>query len=189
MEADWSVELGHDDPVLEFPWASPDGSDRYVDLLRAPELVSEVPEAREYPELAGFLLALNGPDSLWQTVKCDVWLDQELGEAEQVYDATLKIASYVDLIARDVTARFSFDWHERFVKSAARSLSGEDDSIACEFIVRRCWYSRGSRSDESDPGFYVTLFLFGYGNDECQARARWAEGLGCVTSLLTKLTL
>ena len=32
MDADWSVELGTDDPALEFPWTSPDGAQGYIDL-------------------------------------------------------------------------------------------------------------------------------------------------------------
>ena len=188
MDADWSVELGHDDPALEFPWSSPDRSHRYVDLPQSPELVSEIPEATLYPELAEFLVALNAPASAWQTVKCDVWLDSELDEAEQIYDAELKFCSYVDLVARDSLARFSFERHEQFVKSAARQFSEDDEpSTACEFIVRRCWYHDEISPSDVMPGFCITFYLFGYGNSEAQARARWSEGLRRVTSALTKL--
>ena len=186
MDADWSVELGADDPALEFPWSSPDGSRGYVDLLAHPQELAKIPEATHYPELAEFLLALNAPSSPWLTAKCDVWFDEELGEAEDIYDARLKMCSYVDLIFRDEAVRFSFEQHEQWVKSVARQLSDQDDQpIACEFIVRRCWYRTNSPADdEPTPGFYVTLYVFGYGNDEAQARTRWAEGLQRVTSVL-----
>jgi len=80
--------------------------------------------------------------------------------------------------------------------TAARSLSSDDElAVACEFIVRRCWFhAEGSslRADdaaapgEGNPGsgFYVTFYLFGYGDNEGQVRARWAEGLCRVTSQL-----
>jgi len=189
VDADWSVELAADDPALEFPWESPDGSQGYVDLLAYPERLSKIPEATRYPELAEFLLALNAPSSTWLTAKCDVWLEDELGEAEDIYDAALKMCSYVDLISRDEAARFSFEQHEQWVKSLARRLSDSNDRpIACEFIVRRCWYHYDSPADDGPaPGFYMTLYLFGYGNDDVQARSRWAEGLQRVTSVLTAL--
>lgn len=201
MDADWSVELGADDPALEFPWSSPDGSQRYIDLHDRSELVSEIPEAVHYSEMAEFLRAINGTQSSWLTVKCDVWLDDELGAAEAIYDATLKQCSYVDLIARDTAAPFSFERHERWVKSAARSLSNDDElPLACEFIVRRCWYhcntltGENAAVDETDstspaPGFYVTFYLSGYGNNHDEARARWFEGLRRVTAVLVALTV
>jgi len=199
MDADWSVELGHDDPALDFPWSSSNGSKGYVDLLQRPELLSAISEASQYPELGEFLLTLNAPSSHWLTAKCDVWLDHQLDEAEGIYGMTMKQSSYVDLISRDPPARFSFERHERWAKSAARRLSSEDeDPVACEFIVRRCWYhtelSGHSSSaqatpanDNPSPSFYVTLYLFGYADDEAEARTRWATGLRQVASVLTEL--
>jgi hypothetical protein len=200
MDADWSVELGHDDPSLEFPWSSPDGSQRYVDLRTRPELLPEVPEATQFPELGDFLRAIDGPSCPWLTAKCDVWLDHELGEAEAIYGANLKVCSYVDLVLRDDAARFLFDRHEKWAKSVARKLSRDDESpAACEFVVRRCWIHTQAVPDRVEvdaatreernplPGYYVSFYLFGYGDDEAQARARWAEGLRRVTGVLTAL--
>ena len=188
MDADWSVELGRDDPALEFPWSSPDRSRGYIDLLQSPELVFEIPEAARCPELAQCLIALNAPTSAWQTVKCDVWPDDELGADELIYEARLKFCSYVDLITRNAPARVSFERHEYFVKSAARQLSDDDEQpISCEFAVRRCWFHGGRVGDDLTPGFYVTFYLFGYGSDKAQARARWAEGLRRGTSILIGL--
>jgi hypothetical protein len=197
MDADWSVELGHDDPSLEFPWSSPDGTQQFVDLSRRLESLLEIPEAVQYPKLAGFLLELNGEFSPWLTAKCDVWIDNELGEAEDIFDAKLKMCSYVDLVRRSESERFSFEQHEQWVKSATTTLRNMGPhSIACEFIVRRCWYhpevsSLRAGDDAATPGeanpvpgFYVTFYLFGYGDDEREARARWEEGLRRVTGVL-----
>lgn len=198
MDADWSVELGRDDPALEFPWASPEGEQRYFDLQRHPELVAEIPEAVRFPELGEFLRVLNCSSSPWLSVKCDAWFDDELGDAEEIYHAKLKLGSYVDLIFRAGDARYSFKRHEEWVKTTALPLSDTDElPIACEFVVRRCWFhakanvprefadTPGSDGESPQPGFYVTFYLFGYGNDEGQARARWVEGLHRVTAVLT----
>ena len=189
MDADWSVELGADDEALEFPWASPDGSQRFVDLSEHLERLNEIPEAARYPKLFSFLLALNGRFSPWLTAKCDVWIDYELGEAEEIYDARLKMCSYVDLVRRNESERFSFEQHEQWVKSATRHarLIGPHP-IACEFIVRRCWYHTGSSAeDDPVPGFCITAYVSGYGDDEAIAMARWGGGLTRVAFVLGAL--
>jgi hypothetical protein len=191
MDADWSVELAADDPSLEFPWAAPDGSQSYVDLSRQPAAIADIPEALQYTELGDFLLEVNSPSAPWLTAKCDVWLDGDLGEAEDIYDAKVKFCCYVDLVPRDADTRFSFESFESWVKSAARALSSEEeDQIACEFMVRRCWYHPESPENpaaELTPGFYVTCYLFGYGDDQAKACARWADGLRRVTAVLIAL--
>ncbi len=191
MDADWSVELGHDDPSLEFPWSSPDGTQAFVDLAQHPEAVHEIPEAARYPELARFLLELNGKFSPWLTAKCDVWIENELGEAEDVYDAKLKMCSYVDIVRRNESERFSFEQHKQWVKSATMRLHNiGPHPIACELIVRRCWYHADSRADDQPvSGFYITLYLFGYGNDGTEARTRWTGGITRVSGVLITLGL
>jgi len=185
MDTDWSVELGADDPALQFPWVSPDGSRGYVDLLRHPEAIATITETIICPELSELLLVLNNDISPWLTAKCDVWQEDELSEAELIYDAKLKFCSYIDLVARDFNSRFSFGRHEAWVKAAASALSStSSNGIACEFIVRRCWFgATDGRQYESVPGFCVTLYLFGYG-DLAEARANWAHGLRQATTLL-----
>jgi hypothetical protein len=190
MDADWSVELGTDDPALEFPWSSSEGPQRFIDLVQHPQSLDEIPEAALFPELGDALHTINVKSSPWLTAKCDVWIDEELGEAEAIYAANQKLCCYLDLIARDPAARFSFERHEAWVKAAARQLStADEEAIACEFIVRRCWYHPDVVADaaQATPGFYVTLYLFGYGSGETEARARWAEGLRRVTPVLAAL--
>ena len=190
MDADWSVELGADDPALEFPWSAPDGSQRFVDLSQNTEAVAPLAEVLQYPEMAEVLIALNGKLSPWLTAKCDVWTDDDLGEAEQIFDARLKVCSYIDLIRRSESERFSFEHHEKWVKLAALGsrTAVTDDPIACEFIVRRCWYHPDSRpNDEPEPGLYITVYVSGYGDDEASARARWGGGLTRVSGILVGL--
>jgi hypothetical protein len=189
VDADWSVELGTDDPALEFPWSSPDGSQRFVDLSQHREAIASLPEVAHYSELADVLIALNADSSPWLTAKCDIWTDDDLGEAEEIYDAQLKVCSYIDLVRRTESERLSFEQHEKWVKSAASASqsSGMDDPIACELIVRRCWYRSNSSPDEPEPGFYITVYVSGYGYDEPAARAMWAGGLTRVSGILVGL--
>ena len=40
MDPDFSIELGREDAVLDFPWTDPAGKVAYVDLKRRPELMA-----------------------------------------------------------------------------------------------------------------------------------------------------
>lgn len=187
MDVGFSVELGRDDERLEFPWISPDGELRYLDLRRQPELLLEVPEACNNRELGEFLATLNSPASLFSTAKCDTWMTNELSEEEAIYGAAWKFASYVDLIYEDEGLRFSFERHEESGKRMEGLLKTVPEiSAAAEFVLRRCSFQR----EEGEPasGFYFTFYLFGYGDDEEEARRRWSVAMTLVQNALLQLS-
>ena len=51
MDADFSVELGADDPTLEFPWEDAGTELRHFDIKKHPEQIRFVDEAEHYREL------------------------------------------------------------------------------------------------------------------------------------------
>lgn len=175
MDADWSVELGREDPVLEVPWAAPDGRRGYVDLRARPELVKELEEARRFPELGDLLRQINGARGLVQSVKCDAWESTEMEEAEKIFEASHKVGSYCDVVFRDQAARSSFEGHERFVRKVC-ALLGQAPEIpaSAEFIVRRSTFHQGGEEHE---GCYITAYVFGYGNNGEAARRQWEIAL------------
>jgi len=116
MDADFSVELGREDPVLDFPWADGSGRLAYFDLKRHPEMLAEVEEARQFPELAEFLRCVNSAQSGVESAKCDVWATQQLAAEEETFGASHKFASYVDLVLATADRRRSFPEHEGFAK-------------------------------------------------------------------------
>jgi hypothetical protein len=200
MDADWSVELGSDDPVLEFPWVDESGRLTYVDLKAHPERIVDVSEAQASPELADFLGALNAPTSTLLTAKCDLWTTNELTEQEKYYQAKIKFCSYVDILFVEEADRRVFAKHEEFVKSLARVVSnseaaGRPLAVVAEFIVRRCWFHSASGSastvggsaGELQEGFYVTFYLFGYGAEEEEGRRCWRLGLQQVNRVLARM--
>jgi hypothetical protein len=190
MRSDLIVELGPEDDALELPWASPDGSQRYYDLKRRPELLLEVREAHDNRELGEFLVTVNSNVSLVETAKCDTWISNELTEEEQIFGATWKFGSYIDLIFSRRETRFQFEEHEAFADRLAKLLQRAPEiSAAAEFIVRRCYYHReNDPQSESDAGFYFTFYLSGYGDDEDEARRRWNVGLKLVENALVQLS-
>ena len=182
MQADFAVELGADDETLEMPWAAEAGGPRYYDLKRHPELLLNVVEAQDAPELHHFLLATNAPAGALETAKCDLWSSTEINPEEEIFGATYKFGSYVDLLFSDMSSRFSFAQHEQMAKLLTGLLQQVPEiPAAAEFLVRRCYYhdAEGIRD-----GFYITFYLFGYGDGEAQSRQRWALGLKLVENAI-----
>ena len=182
MQADFAVELGIDDETLEMPWAAEAGGPRYYDVKRHPELLLNVVEAQNAPELRDFLLATNAPTGALETAKCDLWSSTEINPEEEIFGATYKFGSYVDLLFSDASSRFSFAQHEHLAKLLTGLLKKVPEiPAAAEFLIRRCYYhdEKGIRD-----GFYITFYLFGYGADKAQARQRWAIGLKLVENVI-----
>jgi hypothetical protein len=189
MQADYEVELGPDAPALEVPWRSADGSARYFDLRSQPELLLEISEAAANPDLARFLSAINSPRSHFQSAKCDGWLSDEISEAEAIFEAKWKFASYVDLFFTDETAQRDLEIHRSTSSKLAKLLvKAPEVSAAAEFMVRRCYFHRTTDMETSEDGYCITFYLSGYGDDEDQARRRWVIGLELVQNALIQLT-
>jgi hypothetical protein len=185
MQADFAVELGRDDETLEIPWAAPDSELRYYDLKRQAEAISRVPEAAHFPELRDFLVVVNSPTSLLETAKCDAWSTTEINPEEEIFAAPHKFGGYVDFILSDTASRFCFDRHQDLLKRlTALFKRAPDIPASAEFFLRRCYYHEGHNVRD---GFYVTLYLFGYGNDEAKARQQWGIALELAGNAITQL--
>jgi hypothetical protein len=173
MNVDFAIELGAEDEVLEFPWASADGRLRHYDVKRQPELLAKVEEVWAYPELGDFLSRVNSPRSLFETAKCDVWFSSKLSPEEAIYERSGKLGCYGDLIFTDHRRRFSFEEHEALLRQLREWMTRLPEFHASvEFLLRRCYYRFQDAS-----GFYVTCYVFGYGNEQVEAQVNWAIAL------------
>ena len=189
MDADFAVELGPDADCLEIPWGPTDGAIRYYNLRTQPELLLNVEEATRNHELGEFLSGTNTDHSIVETAKCDTWLSKEITEAEQIYGVPWKFGSYIDLIFVEAAPRLSFGRHEELAQKLTVLLGRAPQvSAAAEFVIRRCYYHPDGDPDVSDHGFCITFYLHGYGDDEDEARQRWAIGLKLVQNALLQLS-
>ena len=187
MQADFAVELGHDDETLAMPWAAPESGPRYYDLKRHPEFLPKLEEARRVTELGEFLAALNSPASILETAKCDAWSSDEMNTEDEIFGAAHKFGSYVDLLFSEETVRCSFADHERFAQRLVELLKKAPEiPAAAEFLIRRCHYHRDGTVEE---GFYITFYLFGYGEDELHARHRWAIVLKLIENAMKQVSV
>jgi hypothetical protein len=186
MDADFSIDLGREDPMLDFPWQDASGKFAYRDLKRHPELMARIEEAERFPELREFLRVLNSARSMLETAKCDAWGTTELNDEEEIYDASYKFASYVDSVFSDVDARVSVATHEQFARKLVELLRRAPEiPSAVELCVRRCYFQQDGAVRE---GCYFTLYVSGYGNDEASARQGWGVGLKLMGNAIVQLS-
>jgi hypothetical protein len=193
VQADFAVELGADDETLEMPWAAEGGSPRYYDLKRHPELLADLEEAVGVPELGEFLSRVNSPQSPLESAKCDAWPSTDMNPEEEIFEATHKFGSYVDLLFCDKPKRFLFPEHEQLAEGLTSLLRRAPEIPAgAEFLIRRCYYYEEVEipgQEEIRDGFYITFYLFGYGDDEIQSRQRWVVGLRLVQNAIRQLSV
>jgi len=192
VQADFAVELGAEDETLEIPWAAEGGGPRYYDLKRHPELLSNLEEAVRAPELGEFLSKVNSLQSPLETAKCDVWSSTEINPEEEIFEATHKFGSYVDLFFSDEPKRFSFPEHEHLAKRLIQLLQRAPEMpAAAEFLIRRCYFHEPEEvpgQEEIRDGFYITFYLFGFGNDELRSRQNWAIGLKLIGNAIRQMS-
>jgi hypothetical protein len=188
VQADYAVELGADDEVLEFPWSAHDRGLQYYDLRRNPELLLHIEEAQRVSELGQFLAAINSPASILGTAKCDVWTSTEINPEEEMFAAPVKFGSYIDLLFSEEPRRCFLPDHEIIAKNLSQLLSRAPEiPAAAEFLIRRCYYRYAN--DRTEEGFYITFYLFGYDADETRARQCWEIGLKLVENAILQLSL
>ena len=184
MQVDFAVELGRDDETLDLPWAGPEAC--YYDLKRNPAALEQVTEALGNNALRDFLLTVNSPASILESAKCDTWATDKINPEEEIFRAPSKFGSYVDLLFTSPAARTSFEAHERLLRELKTRLQrGPEIPAAAEFLLRRCYYHN---PETVDDGFYVTFYLFGYGEDEAKARRQWEIALPLVGKVVTQLS-
>jgi hypothetical protein len=178
MQADYSVELGREDPALELPWQSEDGRTRYYDLKRHLESIAQIMEVADSPELKAFLLRINAPAFPLQTAKCDVWSSREIAPEEEILGAPVKFVSYIDLVFVADAPRLSLEQHEALAKSLCALLERAPEmAAAIELVIRRCYYHPQGNPSESSDGFSISAYVSGFGGDESEARRRWSIAL------------
>lgn len=175
MEADWSVEIGADLPVIDGAWEG------YVDLRNSPDSVALIDEARGYPALRDALLSLNDATSPVLTTKCDVWglsedeIDvDELGATNET--ARRGFASYIDIVEREPARFASFDFHEGWSRRIVAALHMADMRQSRVDVVVRQAYLGGQ------SGFGMTLYAAGCGATEAGSIVAWGAALSAAVA-------
>ncbi len=180
MEADWSVEIGPDLPMIVVPWEG------FVDLRHDPSLASGFSETVNLPVLAQSLIRLNQENSQVLTSKCDLWLlsADEIDPLEfdaKKEDACQGVACYIDIIACLASLFASFSAHETWVRSATDKMRGiQMPQARIDLVIRP------SIVDERD-GYALTLYVASCGATGDAARAILRAALQAATTITMEL--
>jgi hypothetical protein len=171
MEADWSAEIGPGLPEIHVPWEG------FVDLRRAPDALTIIPEAVRSAELARALSSLNSNGSPVFTAKSDLWtIDQaEIDPYEFAAcpeDTRCGWASYIDIVERDAGHRASFPFHETRAKKLVADLHASTLRNGRVDLVIRAAFVNGQQ------GYGISLYAAGCGANDGTAKANWEAVLG-----------
>src|SRR5262249_5826258 len=154
------------------------------------------------------LLSINSPSGNLETAKCDAWATTEMNVEDEIFAASWKFGSYVDILFFDSPSRFSFAAHESLVERTSALLKKSPEIPAsAELLVRLCYfYNSPQRQPDNSPqeqhdnspqrqpevipseGFFMTSYVFGYGDDEGQARKQWSIALRLLGNALLQAT-
>jgi len=183
MEADWSVEVGNDLPVIAVPWES------FVDLRDRPELIASITEVAGNEALSEALMVLNASALPVFTSKCDCWLltADEIDPLEfeaECDDAQRGIGCYIDILSRDLAVYRSFSAHEKWVRRATLSLRAmRQPQAKVEFVVRPALMLQNNAADEVQRGFGITLYVYACAAEETAAKEVFQIALRTATTI------
>jgi hypothetical protein len=191
MEADWSVALAAEDPVITVPWAAPGTSTRrFVDLRLCSDLIDEIDEGEKRPALRAALLLLNGSTSRFWTAKCDVWTSSQSDPPYDAYEMDAEpgetvfgTGSYIDMLAHDLALRNSFERQEHWMRAVVDRLRATPAKAARGELVLR------PAEVEAVPGFGVTWFVEGCGGTADRAEQRWSDALELALTVIMEVPL
>jgi len=181
MEADWSVEIGADLPMIIVPWEG------FVDLRRDPLLASRLNETANSPSLAQALIKLNQEASPVFTSKCDLWLlsadeidplefDAKRGDTQQ------GIACYIDIIARRRSLFASFPAHEAWVRSVTNKMRDvRMPQTHADLVIR-------PSTVNDRAGYALTLYVASCGATEDVARSIFRVALETASTITMDLS-
>jgi hypothetical protein len=213
MEADWSVELAADDPVIAVPWATVKTPEelrgassrvaRFIDLRESPqalgEILDEIEEARERPALRATLAALNRAGSMLWTSKCDAW-ENGPRNGEDGIDSGIDAGIHAKIDPWEMDAARE---EAIFTAGCYIDLLLRDSQARGSFEMQERWIRnlskklrniplRCARTDlvlrraeiDGVPGFGVTWFVESCGANLDAAKRGWAEALGSAMVIL-----
>ena len=153
--------------MIDADWAG------MLDLRRSAEKARSLPEVDQLSGLAEALMQLNAKSSPVWTSKCDVWINQEAFDADEL-DApegcAHAMACYIDLLpggdSRWSEAAHAGEW----CGLVCRELRGMTQrSCRLDLVVRSAMLS----ANEAEPGardYGVTAYIVAAGRDEAAAR-------------------
>ena len=177
MEADWSVEIGGDAPVIDRDWPG------WVDLQGNPDAVESLPEVCAFPPLGQMLHAMLQRCTSLEPTKCDAWMEGPADPWEfdsEPENSVCVAACYLDLLPLHLARWNAFAEVEEWVRAMTHQLGSRVCRNArVELVVREA-------STLQDSGYGVAIYLAGCGASELAARTALEEVMQVATEVLCR---
>jgi hypothetical protein len=166
---------------IPYPKGSVAGSTNagYFDIKKKPEALAGLPELLGWPELEGFLKAINQPDSFFRTLRCEV-----VASPIKHSGCTRKVTSYVTVAFEILDWNRAQGSYGELYRSFSDYCSGVQAPVklAIEFeLIPTSYLAHGI-----GRGWSVDVWVSGLGTSKEAARATWRTGLRIVQDFLTK---
>lgn len=174
MEADWSVEIGGEAPVIDIGWPG------WIDLSQDTAQVHSLDEAQAFPPLGQALRIILCDCKLFASTKCDFWMEDFADEAEAsgpdafCSDAEncQRIAGcYIDLLPQQLADWSQLTTVERWVRAFTQTLRRADcPNARVEIVLRQAFFS-------ATTGIGLSLYAYGCGATDATARSALERAL------------
>jgi hypothetical protein len=136
------------------------------------ETIEAIPEVQGYPEMADFLIAINGRDTPVESVGCEKLLQETIHEQQTIFSASC----YVDVIFSDLAANEDPHHHLQLATRLAAAMEGcEQWWTRLELGLQRL---RGMSGCVTPWGLLVRVDSAGRTVE--QARQMWQHSLQCL---------
>jgi hypothetical protein len=141
----------------------------YVRIKDDTEVVGQIPETEDYPELATFLMIVNSPNSPIESVGCEKGFFP--GEIEG--GPPLKLGSYIDVMFTDLTLNDSGENALQLAGHLLEAVKGCEGWWAdVSTVLQRYRFVPGTVAP-----WGLMLRVSAYGRDEAEARKFWGVTL------------
>ena len=150
----------------------------FIDTKRYPERITEIHEAKKFPELRNLIRTLSSRKSFFRTLECEVQYSPSDHSAFRK-----RVVSWLDIRFEIAVSNLSDQLYAELAMDCRRSCSafslGEFDGMAVHFIVCPTTYHELRTS-----GYRLRIWSLGYGDSDKQANRNWRRAFSRVSRLL-----
>ena len=172
-----------DEDGLGIPYPSTVGNDTnnagYFDLKENPSAISDIHELAGWPDFESLVRSINGQDSFFKTLRCDIWFASVSGHSKFKKVAIGYVTVAFEILELNLS-KSAFDELRRFLKFAPQCLTWPETVINFKHIPTSYNAHQIARAWSED------IEIHGLGKSENEARTALLRGLPAVQAFLLR---
>lgn len=158
---------------LAIPYRAIDHDDSinygYMDLKANPHLITDVPEAKNWPEMIALLEAINSPASVCHSLGCEKSFSS-YSNTEEPHLKT-QLVSYIDVAFDSIGLNTDSALFEEMMGAYAMFAQHRQFD---RFVMFDPELTQTNYTRHNINGWCLSIWIGGFGETETQARAAWA---------------